>query len=78
MRDVIWTLIIIWVVYKIVDIFRSASVKKTTIFNKYETHHHTTSSKPEGSVTVEKNTKQDKGTKGNSTDGEYIDFEEIK
>jgi hypothetical protein len=78
MRDVIWTIIIIWVVYKIIGIFRSSSAKKTVIFNKYETHNHTTQQKPEGSVTVEKNAKDDKSPKANSTDGEYVDFEEIK
>ena len=78
MRDVIWTIIIIWVVYKIVGMFRGASVKKTVIYNKYETRNHSQSTKPEGSVTVEQNTKHDKSPKVNSTDGDYIDFEEIK
>ncbi len=78
MRDVIWTIIIIWVVYKLVDIFRSSSVKKTFVYNKYETHNHNTQQKPEGSVTVEKNSKHGKTPKANSTDGEYVDYEEIK
>ncbi len=79
MRDVIWTIIIIWVVYKIVGMFRGVSpVKKTFVYNKYETHEHTTQQKPEGSVTVEKNTQNGKSPKANSTDGDYIDFEEIK
>jgi len=78
MRDVIWTIIIIWVVYKIVGMFRGASVKKTVIYNKYETHNHTTQQKPEGSVTVESEPKQKHSPKANSAGGEYIDFEEIK
>jgi hypothetical protein len=78
MRDLIWTIIIIWVVYKIVDIFRSTSVKKTFVFNKNENHYHSTQQKQEGSVTVEKNSKQGKTPKANSSDGEYIDFEEFK
>jgi hypothetical protein len=78
MRDVIWTLIVIWVVYKIVDIFRGTSVKKTFVYNKNETHYHNTQQKAEGSVTVEKNNKRSKTPKANSTDGEYIDFEEFK
>ena len=78
MRDVIWTIIIIWVVYKIVDIFRGVSVKKTVIFNKYETQSHERSTKPERSITVETDAKENKSPKANATDGEYIDFEEIK
>jgi hypothetical protein len=78
MRDVIWTIIIIWVVYKIIDIFRSTSARKTVVFNKNETHYHSTQQKPEGSVTVEKNTKHDKSPRANSADGEYVDFEELK
>lgn len=81
MRDVIWTIIIIWVVYKLVDLFRGTSVKKTFVYNKYEYHNtsqnHTT--KPEGSVTVESKTStQNKQPKANASDGEYVDFEEIK
>lgn len=78
MRDVIWTIIIIWVVYKIVGMFRGASLKKTVIYNKYETHNHNQSTRPEGSVTVESDPKQNKSPKSNSTDGEYVDFEETK
>ncbi|MDZ4666222.1 MAG: DUF4834 family protein [Bacteroidota bacterium] len=80
MRDVIWTIIIIWVIYKIVGMFRSVSaVKKTFVYNKHETHNHTQSTKPEGSVTVESQEKhQGKTPKANSNGGEYVDFEEIK
>jgi hypothetical protein len=81
MRDVIWTIIIIWVVYKLVDLFRGTSVKKTFVYNKYEYHNasQNKSSKPEGSVTVESKTStQNKQAKANTSDGEYVDFEEIK
>lgn len=81
MRDVIWTIIIIWVVYKLVDLFRGTSVKKTFVYNKYEYHSsaQNASTKPEGSVTVESKAAQSsKQPKPNSTDGEYVDFEEIK
>jgi hypothetical protein len=76
MKDIIWTLIILWVVYKIVDIFRSTTVKKSTSYSNYNAR--STQQKPEGSVTVEKNDKHGKTPKSNSTDGEYVDFEEIK
>lgn len=83
MRDLIWTVIIIWVIYRLIDVFRSVSVKKTYVYNKYESFNGSSANsqkyKPEGSVTVESNaTHQKKSPKANSTDGEYIDFEEIK
>jgi len=48
------------------------------IYNKYETHNHNQSTRPEGIVTVESDPKLNKSPKANSTDGDYIDFEEIK
>ena len=76
MKDILWTIIIIWVVYKIVDIFRSTTVKKSSSHSNYDARgpEH----KPEGSITVEKNHTHGKTPKANSTDGEYVDFEEIK
>jgi hypothetical protein len=82
MRDLIWTIIIIWVIYKVIDLFRGITVKKTFVYNKYESHNSSSQSeykKPEGNVTVESNANQHKKTPNpNTIDGEYIDFEEIK
>ncbi len=80
MRDVIWTIIIIWVVYKLIDLFRGASVKKTFVYNKYEYHNSQQTQKQEGSVTVDSNSSagKQKQPKANPNDGEYVDFEEIK
>lgn len=80
MRDLIWTVIIIWVVIKIFNLFKSVSVKKTVIYNNYQYQGNTAESKkPEGSVTVEANAKQNtKSPKPNLNDGEYVDYEEIK
>lgn len=83
MRDLIWTIIIIWVVYKIIDLFRGISVKKTVIFNNYEynssNNKQNNSKKREGSVTVETpSNKNNKEGKIDAIDAEYVDFEEIK
>lgn len=80
MRDVIWTIIIIWVVYKLVDIFKGAGTKKTFVYNKYEYRNSQQTHKQEGSVTVDKNSTagKQKQPKANPSDGEYVDFEEIK
>jgi hypothetical protein len=37
MRDVIWTLIIVWVIYKIIGAFRSHNV---FVYNKHEHYHN--------------------------------------
>ena len=77
MRDLVWTIIIIWVVYKVIDIFRGMSVKKTVIYSN--SYSQTSSKKDEGSVTVESPINPNNKTpKANATDGEYVDFEEIK
>ena len=78
MRDFIWTVIIIWVVFKIFNLIKGVTVKKTVIFNNYQ-GQNSTSKKPEGSVTVEANSKQtSKSPKQDLNDGEYVDYEEIK
>jgi hypothetical protein len=83
MRDLIWTIIIIWVVFKLVSAFRSISVTKTRAHSNQKAYNPftqgQTKQKPEGSVTVDPpNTKSGKTPKPNVNDGEYVDFEEIK
>lgn len=79
MRDLIWTIIIIWVVFKIISLFKGSSARKTFVYQKHEYHQYQNQQKPEGSVTVEnKNTSADHGGKRSSSDDEYVDFEEIK
>jgi hypothetical protein len=75
MRDVIWTLIIIWVVYKIIDVFKNTKQKSFSnnqSFNSYKTTQSENaknySTKKEPKVNVKKNIDKE---------GDYIDFEEI-
>ena len=73
MRDFIWTIIIVWLVYKVVDIFKSNSAKRAfnTNQSRQKTNMHSTS-KPE-----EKDIK-DAVKKHLNNEGEYVDFEEVK
>ncbi|MBL7933697.1 MAG: hypothetical protein JNL60_17470 [Bacteroidia bacterium] len=70
MRDIIWTIIIIWLVYKIVGIFQNLNAKRTTANAAYETpkenHHH--------SPSEIKNALKNHANK----EGEYVDYEDIK
>lgn len=72
MRDVIWTIIIVWVLYRLYNAFFSAN-KRTVVFQKHEHHHYN----EEGKVNVEDVSQKPKNTK-KVDEGEYTDFEEIK
>ena len=69
MRDLIWTIIVIWLVYRLVDIFK----KKP---NNQQAQHTSQShqSNPHASDEKIKNAMHKQADK----EGEYIDFEEIK
>ena len=75
MRDVIWTIIAVWVVYRIYEAIKSSRVY---IYQKHE-HNYSTSQR-EGDVKIDaKNQEHNTERKPNSDKGgEYVDFEEIK
>lgn len=65
MRDVIWTLIIVWLVYRIVSAFKAKP--SSTGYSS------TTAAEPS------ENTKQKEAAKRSlEKEGDYIDYEEIK
>lgn len=71
MRDVIWTIIAIWVIYQIYKIIRSSRVY---VYQKQEHYHNTAK---EGEIKIDQNhasSRKPNSDKG----GEYVDFEEIK
>lgn len=69
MRDVIWTIIGIWVFYRLYNAFFNRS--SSTVYQKHDHHHY--QSGPE----VKTNTTAS-ATKKKIDDAEYTDFEEIK
>jgi len=70
MRDLIWTLIIIWVVYKIVDVFRGINQKKNLAYEQERSENvNSAASKKDLKSGMQKMAEKD---------GEYIDYEEVK
>ena len=78
MRDIIWTLIVIWLIYKLVDIFKG-SRNKSYVNNSTTQNNNTNTKQTESktSFSVNKNPK-DVIQKSTDKEGDYIDFEEIK
>ena len=68
MADVFYTILIIWVLWKVLG-----GTTRTYVFHK---HTHTTQPKKDGEVSVSH--KQDVVTPKQKDKGEYIDYEEIK
>lgn len=76
MKDIIWTLIVVWLIYKVVDIFRAASSKRTFTNTSHQNNQDT-------GPTVHNTSKPDQDIKNAvknhlNNEGEYIDFEEVK
>ncbi len=71
MRDIIWTLIVIWLLYKVVAMFRGNASQKTQDSANHD---------PSNSSFTEKNGTDSKSAikKHLNNEGEYVDYEEIK
>ena len=73
MRDLIWTLIVVWLIYRIVEIFRYNSAKKSFNTDNRQAQSNTihNTSRPEKDIrkAIKKHL---------NNEGEYIDFEEVK
>ncbi|MBL7936318.1 MAG: hypothetical protein JNM51_10985 [Bacteroidia bacterium] len=67
MRDVIWTVIIVWVLWKLYDAFKHISKTKKTSFNEPQR---------EGEIKIDKNIRQK--AHFNPNDAEEVDYEEIR
>jgi len=78
MRDVIWTLIVIWLIYKLVDIFRG-STKKSFANNSTSQNQGSQNQRTENTTNFSsKKDSKDVIQKSADKEGDYIDFEEIK
>lgn len=73
MRDIIWTIIIIWVIWRIIEAFRavSASSRKAQQTNPYSDNYTQNASQTH-------QTNQPKKGELKSDAGEYVDYEEVK
>jgi hypothetical protein len=71
LRDIVWTIIIIWIVWKIYDAFKNMS--KTQGGTKTQNKFY---KQKEGEVKIDHNINQK--THFNPKDAEYVDYEEVK
>ncbi|MBA3680458.1 MAG: DUF4834 family protein [Bacteroidetes bacterium] len=76
LRDVIWTLIIIWLIYKLVNIFKGSS-KKSFAENSNPQQGQNQQDHSNHSYSAKKDTKE-AIQKSADKEGDYVDFEEIK
>ena len=77
MKDIIWTLIVVWLIYKVINIFRSATTKRVYTNNNDQNYTRQQSTNAHNSSKPEKDIK-DAVKKHLNNEGEYIDFEEVK
>ena len=79
MQEFFYTILAIWVIWKIFGAFSRSGEKKTSQQYYQQTnhhHHHHYQNPSQGQVRVEETAKP-KSPKSHD-DGEYVDFEEIK
>lgn len=76
MRDFIWTIIVLWIIWKIYDAFKTITKTKTQQqgFNNQQKNYN---QQHEGEVKIE-NQPHYKKSHFKDDDGEYVDYEEIK
>lgn len=69
MRDIIWTIIVIWLIYKLIDVFKAISVKKAPVRSHAQPAQPLHHSKKDLQKAMRNHLDKD---------GEYVDFEELK
>jgi hypothetical protein len=72
LRDIVWTIIVIWLIWRIYGAFKSISKSKSQA-NGFNTRPHY---QKEGEVKIDKSV--DLKSHFNPSDGEYVDYEEVK
>lgn len=76
MRDVIWTVIVLWVVWKIYDAFKHVTKTSENQSGKFYKSQGSSNRAREGEVKVDKMGENLK-SHFKPTDGEYIDYEDV-
>ncbi|MCA0431526.1 MAG: DUF4834 family protein [Bacteroidetes bacterium] len=71
MRDIIWTVIIVWLIYKLITIFKSVENNKQKV---YSSQNNTSATQNP----YKKNSNANAIKKGVDKEGDYVDYEEIK
>lgn len=73
MRDLIWTIIVIWLVWKIIAAFKSNTKQQPSNANSNFDGHTR-----EGEVKIDNFNKNGRQSKYNPSDAEFVDYEEVK
>lgn len=78
MQEFFYTILAIWVIWKIFGAFSRSNEKKTSqqYYQQTNHHHHHYQNSTQGQVRVEETSKPK--TPKSRSDEEYVDFEEIK
>jgi hypothetical protein len=80
MRDIIWTVIIVWLVIKLVDFFRSFQTKKvfSNSQNNYRDPFQQQSRSNQSSSKENKKDVKQAIKKSIDKEGDYVDYEDVK
>lgn len=73
MRDIIWTLIIVWFIYRLFELFKGVK-QKNYVYSETrrdQAHYKAQTAQPKRDVKSAVNRSVDK-------EGDYVDFEEVK
>lgn len=81
MRDIIWTVILVWLVWKIYDAFKGISKMQAqrvnTRQNQHQQQYYQQNRRKEGEVSIDSAEPTHK-PHFKPGDGEYVDYEEVK
>jgi len=78
MRDIIWTLIVIWLIYKLVDMFKAVSAKRSYVNPQQQNHYRQNTNAHTSTAAPSKKDIKSAVQKHLNNEGEYVDFEEVK
>ena len=75
MRDLIWTLIVVWLIMRVIDFYRASVSRKATSQSTGSTYQ----SRSNQSTSPQNPEKLKKAVREHvNREGEYVDFEEVK
>lgn len=76
MKDIIWTIIVVWLIFKVIDLFKMATVKRSYVNHPQQEQPAEPECKKKGNTHVD--SIKDAVRQHINKTGEYVDFEEIK
>lgn len=77
LRDLVWTLIIIWLIYRLVAMFKGTSQKKVAFGKDNNSYESNTSNQTHTQAHTDTDIKK-AVKKSTDKEGEYVEYEEVK